>query len=529
MTISEGKHQRTRVEQQDKGDIECTSTVPVIQMEVDSPVFTVDDALQIVGFGKYQVLLLAYAGMGWVAEAMEMMLLSFIGPAVSSEWELSPRQESLITSTVFLGMMVGAYLWGVLSDTKGRRYGFFATAVVTFGAGFFGTFSPNYLVLVASRCLVGLGIGGGPVLSSWFLEFIPMANRGFWMISEGKHQRTRVEQQDKGDIEPTSTVPVIQIVMPTLGWRWLVGLSSTPLLILLVFYSVVPESPRYLIMKGRTIDALQILNKIAQVNRKHLPPGRYVACVTAKTKEVDGVDKLEEAHLLDVKGQSSETSSKIRNQMRLFSSLCTLLSPSLITSTLLLWSVFFSNAFCYYGLVLLTSQFGGRNQNCASNTMTSAATNNSSLYRDILMASCGEIPGLLLAAIIVDFFGRKSSMAIMFFSCCMFFLPLMFPQHETMTTILLFGARLCITGTNTIAYIYAPEVYPTSIRSTGLGTASSFARIGGVLSPLIAIWLVKVCQQKLAILLFEFVLLLGAISALFLPKETKGQTLTDFV
>ncbi|XP_057813177.1 organic cation/carnitine transporter 7 isoform X2 [Cryptomeria japonica] len=488
-------------------------------MEVDSPVFTVDDALQIVGFGKYQVLLLAYAGMGWVAEAMEMMLLSFIGPAVSSEWELSPRQESLITSTVFLGMMVGAYLWGVLSDTKGRRYGFFATAVVTFGAGFFGTFSPNYLVLVASRCLVGLGIGGGPVLSSWFLEFIPMANRGFWMVIFSAFWTF-------GTILEAL---IAWIVMPTLGWRWLVGLSSTPLLILLVFYSVVPESPRYLIMKGRTIDALQILNKIAQVNRKHLPPGRYVACVTAKTKEVDGVDKLEEAHLLDVKGQSSETSSKIRNQMRLFSSLCTLLSPSLITSTLLLWSVFFSNAFCYYGLVLLTSQFGGRNQNCASNTMTSAATNNSSLYRDILMASCGEIPGLLLAAIIVDFFGRKSSMAIMFFSCCMFFLPLMFPQHETMTTILLFGARLCITGTNTIAYIYAPEVYPTSIRSTGLGTASSFARIGGVLSPLIAIWLVKVCQQKLAILLFEFVLLLGAISALFLPKETKGQTLTDFV
>eukprot|EP01018_Ginkgo_biloba_P026871 Gb_23365 [translate_table: standard] len=90
-------------------------------MENGVPTFSVDDALQAVGFGKYQGLLLAYAGMGWVAEAMEMMLLSFVGPAVHSEWGLSPHQESLITSVVFVGMMVGACSWGILSDSKGRR------------------------------------------------------------------------------------------------------------------------------------------------------------------------------------------------------------------------------------------------------------------------------------------------------------------------------------------------------------------------------------------------------------------------
>jgi len=52
---------------------------------------------------------------------MEMMLLSFLGPAVHSEWGVSPYQESMLTSVVFVGMMVGAYLWGVISDAKGRR------------------------------------------------------------------------------------------------------------------------------------------------------------------------------------------------------------------------------------------------------------------------------------------------------------------------------------------------------------------------------------------------------------------------
>lgn len=80
-----------------------------------------DDALLSIGFGKFQALVLCYAGMGWISEAMEMMLLSFVGPAVQVEWNLSPQQESFITSVVFAGMLLGAYSWGIISDIHGRR------------------------------------------------------------------------------------------------------------------------------------------------------------------------------------------------------------------------------------------------------------------------------------------------------------------------------------------------------------------------------------------------------------------------
>lgn len=66
--------------------------------------------------------MLAYAGVGWISEAMEMMLLSFVGPAVQSAWNLSSHQESFITSAVFAGMLIGAYTWGIVSDKHGRRY-----------------------------------------------------------------------------------------------------------------------------------------------------------------------------------------------------------------------------------------------------------------------------------------------------------------------------------------------------------------------------------------------------------------------
>jgi len=73
------------------------------------------------GFGNFQILVLAYAGVGWVSEAMEMMLLSFVGPAVQTAWNLSAHEESLITSVVFAGMLIGAYSWGIVSDKHGRR------------------------------------------------------------------------------------------------------------------------------------------------------------------------------------------------------------------------------------------------------------------------------------------------------------------------------------------------------------------------------------------------------------------------
>ena len=66
------------------------------------------------------------------------------------------------------------------------------------------------------------------------------------------------------------------------------------------------------------------------------------------------------------------------------------------------------------------------------------------------------------------------------------------------------------------------QVYPTQLRATGLGIANSFARIGGVLCPLVAVELVKSCQLSLAISLL-------AIAVVCLPFETKGRLLTDTV
>ena len=91
------------------------------QIENERVEYTLDEAISSIGFGNFQFIVLAYAGLGWVAEAMEMMLLSFVGPALQPEWGLSSGEESFISTIAFVGMLVGAYMWGFISDIYGRK------------------------------------------------------------------------------------------------------------------------------------------------------------------------------------------------------------------------------------------------------------------------------------------------------------------------------------------------------------------------------------------------------------------------
>ncbi|XP_021297263.1 organic cation/carnitine transporter 7 [Herrania umbratica] len=481
-----------------------------------TPTFTVDEALLAMGFGKFQILVLAYAGMGWVSEAMEMMLLSFIGPAVQSLWGLSSHEESLITSVVFVGMLIGAYSWGVVSDKHGRRKGFLITAVVTSGAGFLSALAPNYVSLIILRCLVGLGLGGGPVLCSWFLEFIPAPSRGTWMVVF----------QGFWTVGTIFEASLAWFVMPTLGWRWLLALSSLPSSFLLLFYGLAPESPRFLCLKGRKAEALGILEKIGRLNGVKVPSGILVS-----DHEIELAGKstpTEDTKLLPPKDSEYATPMETNPNAEGISSVLKLLSPELVRSTTLLWIVFFGNAFSYYGLVLLTTELHNGRNRCGPKELHSEKSQDVS-YKDVFITTFAEFPGLLLSAATVDKFGRKFSMSVMFFLCCIFLPPLVFHQPQALTTGLLFGARICITTTFTVVYIYAPEIYPTSIRSTGVGVASSVGRIGGMVCPLVAVGLVHGCHQTAAIMLFEIVIFVSGICVLFFPLETKGRDLSDSI
>ncbi|KAL6893531.1 hypothetical protein ACP4OV_007629 [Aristida adscensionis] len=472
--------------------------------------YTTDDALTVMGFGKFQALVLVYAGMGWVTESMEVMLLSFLGPLVRKEWNVSAENESLLSSVVFAGMLIGACTWGFVSDKYGRRTGLLFSTLFTSGMGFLSALSPNYLCLVALRFLVGVGVGGGHVFTSWFLEFVPARNRGTWMVIVSFFWT----------IGTVLEASLAWVVLSALNWRWLLALTALPCFLLLPFFGFTPESPRYLCVQNRISEATVILERIANANQSALPPG--VLTYHPETK-ANHSNTCENEYLLPIGEKKCTVDDAMSSKPGGIAALHKLLSRKLLRSTILLWFVFYANSFGYYGVVLLTSELSDANRSCKSGVIFEVFQKDTNLYKDTFITSLAEIPGLILSAVLVDRFGRKASMWSMMFACCAFLGPLVQHQNELLTTILLFGARACAMGSFTVLCLYAPEVYPTSVRSTGVGIATAIGRIGGVVCPVVAVAMLRSCHQMEAIMVFVLVLCLAGVACILFPVETKGR------
>lgn len=83
--------------------------------------YTVTQAVNALGFGWFQVKLSLCVGLCWMADSMEMTILSVLGPALHCDWGISRYQQALTTTIVFLGMMLSSTFWGQLSDRYGRK------------------------------------------------------------------------------------------------------------------------------------------------------------------------------------------------------------------------------------------------------------------------------------------------------------------------------------------------------------------------------------------------------------------------
>ncbi|GJV23893.1 organic cation/carnitine transporter 7-like protein, partial [Tanacetum coccineum] len=142
------------------------------------PNFTVDEAISAIGMGKFQYLLLAYAALGSIGRAMELMILSYIGPALG----LSLAQQNWIFFFTYVGMFTGPYIWGYVSDAYGRKMSFLGLSLLTGIAGLASANARNFTTLVVLRTFAGIGTGGTQLYTPCFMEFVPVDNRGTWMI-----------------------------------------------------------------------------------------------------------------------------------------------------------------------------------------------------------------------------------------------------------------------------------------------------------------------------------------------------------
>lgn len=451
--------------------------------------FMVEDAVEAIGFGTFQWKLSILTGLSWMADAMEMMILSILAPQLHCEWRLPSLEVALLTSAVFIGMMISSSLWGNISDKYGRKTGLKLSVLWTMFYGLMSAFAPIYGWILVLRALVGFGIGGAPQSVTLYAEFLPMKSRAtcillieiFWALGT------------------VFEVLLAILVMPTLGWRWLLGLSTIPLFIFAILCFWLPESARYDVLTGNQEKALNTLKRIATENGAPMPLGKLIAA-------------------------RQEDRGKIQD----------LFSSHFRWTTVLLWFIWFVNAFSYYGLVLLTTELFQEGGACGMSKGNKEEVQcsleckylNSDDYKDLLWTTLSEFPGLLVTLWAIDRLGRRKTMALCFlvFSLCI--IPLYGCVGRASMTVLIFIARAFIAGGFQAAYVYTPEVYPTATRALGLGTSSGMARVGALITPFVAQVMLE-SSVYLALSVYCCCCLFAAVASCALPIETTGRSLQE--
>ncbi|ODN04059.1 Synaptic vesicle 2-related protein [Orchesella cincta] len=504
-------------------DIEMTAAVSGV---VPDDTFTVSQAINALGFGKFQVMLSLFTGLCWMADSMEMMILSILSPALQCEWGIDKYKQAFLTTSVFFGMMVSSPFWGNLSDKYGRRLALWVSVGLLYFYGTMSSFSPGYYWLVFLRGFVGFAIGCVPQSVTLYAEFLPTKQRArcvilldcFWALGA------------------CLEVLLAIMVMPTLGWKWLLGLSALPILLFCIMCYWLPESVRFLAASGETEKAMSTLKRIANQNGRSMLLGRLI---------VDDMHPTERGRIKD------------------------LLMPEMRKTTLM------TCAFCYYGVVLISTEILGENTRPIGALMAGDSGLNTSFidagftpfnnqsgapinmmplpqslvmdpngtfqeckypehkmlttsdYVKLLWTTLAEFPGILVTIFVLDKIGRKKTMAAQFLCFSATIFVFLFPiEDQNLKTVILFMARAIVSGVFQAAYVYTPEVYPTSMRSVGIGTCSGMARIGAMVTPYVA----QVLQKQstpLAAGTYGVVAIMAAIVAMMLPIETKGKEMPD--
>ncbi|MDP4170736.1 MAG: MFS transporter [Bacillota bacterium] len=206
--------------------------------------------------------LLSIAGLGWMFDAMDVGMLSFIIAALKVEWNLSVEQMGWIGSVNSIGMAAGALLFGLMADRIGRKTVFILTLLLfSIGSGA-SAFSGTLTVFFVFRFIIGMGLGGElPVASTLVSESVPAEKRGRIVVL--------LESFWAGGWLIAAIISYF--VIPKFGWRPAMLISTLPAIYALYLRIGLPDSPRYSAVNEK--DRLTVFQSISKLwSKKYAKP-----------------------------------------------------------------------------------------------------------------------------------------------------------------------------------------------------------------------------------------------------------------
>ncbi|CAH0553198.1 unnamed protein product [Brassicogethes aeneus] len=397
---------------------------------------------------------------------------------ISTQWDLVCQKENLASfaqTITMLGILFGNMIFGYLSDRFGRKDPLLWAVIIQAITGLGAAFSPWLILFLIMRFFAALATGGTMVTS-------------FVLVMEliGTEWRTvlGILYQIPFNLGHL-TLPLFSYFLR--DWRYFQAAISAPSIFLIVYYWILPESPRWLLSVGKTDDAIKTLEAAAKGN--NLPTNNIrkdVEFYMAK-KEVNSENTKQGGNIVDL------VRTKI---MRIY--------------TIAICFNWLVCGLCFFGVSQFIGQLGGN------------------IFLNVALSAIIQIPSTLFSIYATKHWGRKYTLIFgnLLAGIFVFLIGFVPSEPSWIKTILSSVGMFGLAVSFPTVYIYSGELFPTLVRNIGVGTSSMCARIGSMVAPFVA-GLVKV-QPWLPPVIFGVVCLIGAILCLLLP-ETLDCKLPDTV
>ncbi|XP_036407503.1 solute carrier family 22 member 4-like [Megalops cyprinoides] len=399
---------------------------------------------------------------------------------IVSEWNLvceDAWKAPFSTTVFFFGVLIGSFLSGQISDRYGRKIIFFATMALQTIASLLQAASNSWELFCVFYFIVGMAYIGNYssafILGSELLSKsvrIPFATVGISMCYAVGY----------------ACLPFFAYFIR--GWRMLLVAMTLSGFLYIPLWWCIPESPRWLLSQGRLVEAEAIIRAAACKNRVTAP---------------DVIFRQEDCTEL-MKKNDNQKSERIYTWLDLFK---TANIRNITIIQIIIWAVI---SMTYFGLSFNTPNMNG------------------DPYLNCLISAATEIVGYGATWLFLCYMSRRFSLTFMLLLCGVTLLLLKFIPDELniLVLTLVMTGKAGISAAFCFVYMYGAELFPTVVRSMGIGATSMASRIGSTVSPYVAH--IGKYNKIIPYILMGGISIVTGILSLLLP-ETKGKELPEHI
>ncbi|XP_011312309.1 organic cation transporter protein [Fopius arisanus] len=364
---------------------------------------------------------------------------SVFDSTIITEWDLiCDRQQlaNIAQSCTMFGILVGNMVFSMMADRIGRKIPLMIAVVVQSVTGLLSTFSPWFELFVLCKFVAAIATGGTMLIS-------------FVLLMEV------VGIEWRSTLSVLFHIPFLlgHLLIPliayyTRGWRIFLMTVSLPPILLLSYYWVIPESPRWLLAVGRIKSARNVLKTAAKRNSIH--EDKVIAAIESHSNQ---------------RGKEVELDKKFSKTYNLLD-ICR--TPNMRIRSICIAVNWFVCGICFFGL----AQYVGRLEG--------------DIFINVAVSAACELPGILVVLYLISRVSRLKILIGANVTSGVSLLLLMFISNKTAQVVLATIGLSAMSISFPTIYLYTGELFPTVVRNIGFGLCSVSARIGSIIAPFIA-------------------------------------------